>query len=303
MHPLNNNIKKILLKKPGGLTLVELLVAMTIVGIIALAAMPLLSSSIEAHNKGMARSRLYHEGLLIIERITTGLKKTTILLVPNGHTPTRDILAYSRLVNTDNDFYFGDPLFPRIDEDPPNDFSSGSHGVLGIDEDGDGSIDEGSWDDEDEDGNIQEDFLNGLDDDGDGSIDEEAVREYNQDNMPGIVGIDDDGDGTVDEDSNKPADDDEDGVLDEEEILFVVYTHDSANNTLTEIYSDAASGINNPAPKNVLSDRVTVFEAKHLSPTDIKITLRLQGEDGEEIEFVENVYPRNTLQRTGKWVR
>jgi hypothetical protein len=107
----------------------------------------------------------------------------------------------------------------------------------------------------------------------------------------------------VDEDSNKPADDDEDGTLDEEEILFAVYTFDSANNTLTEIYSDAASGINNPAPKNILSDRVTLFEAKYLDPTDIKITLRLQGEDGENIEFVEHVSPRNTLQRTGKRVR
>ena len=286
-----------------GLTLVELLVAITIVSIIALAAMPMLSTSIESHNQGMTRSRLYHEGLLIIERITTGLKKTTILLVPNGHTPTRDILAYSRLVNTDNDFYFGDPLFPRVDEDPDVEFSGGSYGVKGVDEDGDGTADEESWDDEDEDGSTQEDFLNGLDDDGDGNIDEEAVDDYNQDSMPGFEGMDDDGDGAVDEDATQPEDDDEDGTSDEEEILFVVYTFDSANNTLTEIYTDAESGINDPAPKNVLSDHVTFFEAKYLDPTDIKITLRLQGEDGEEIEFNEHVYPRNTLQRTGKWVR
>jgi prepilin-type N-terminal cleavage/methylation domain-containing protein len=286
-----------------GLTLVEILVAMVILSIIALAAMPMLSTSIEAHNKGMTRSRLYHEGLLIIERITTGLKKTTILLVPNNHTKSRDILAYSRLVNTDNDFYFGDPLFPRADEDPDVEFSGGSYGVKGVDEDGDGLTDEESWDDEDEDGSTQEDFLNGLDDDGDGNIDEEAVSEYNQDNMPGFEGIDDDGDGAVDEDANQPEDDDEDGTSDEEEILFVVYTFDSANSTLTEIYSDAESGINDPAPKKILSDRVTNFEAKYLDPTNIKITLRLQGEDGENIEFVEHVSPRNTLQWTGKRVR
>ena len=47
-----------------GLTLVELLVTIAIMGIIAMVAFPLLSSGLDAHRSGMARSGLYHEGLM-----------------------------------------------------------------------------------------------------------------------------------------------------------------------------------------------------------------------------------------------
>ena len=50
-----------------GLTLVELIITVSIMAIIVGAAMPLVSSSLDAHNNGMARSRLYHEGMLAIE--------------------------------------------------------------------------------------------------------------------------------------------------------------------------------------------------------------------------------------------
>jgi prepilin-type N-terminal cleavage/methylation domain-containing protein len=287
----------------SGLTLVELLVALTIMGIIVVAAMPLLSSSLEANHQGTARSELYQEGLLAMERMTGGVRKTTIVTVPNGHTSVRDILVFSRLVNSDNDFYFGDPLFPRIDEDPDDTFSWAGFGVQGVDEDGDGTFDEGLFKDDDEDGLTEEDPLDGLDNDGDGTIDEEVQKDYDGNAFPGIEGIDDDGDGNVDEDSHRPTDDDEDGLLDEESILFVVYTYNSSNKTLTEIHSDENTGINGSVPKVVLSNHVTLFEATYLSPTNIKIKLKLKDDDGETVEFTEHVCPRNTLQKTGKRVR
>lgn len=284
-----------------GFTLVEMILAVTIMGIIAGATMPLLSAILNAHASVSARSSLYQEGMLIMERITSGLRKTTVVAVPNGHSTTRDILAFSRLVNSDNDFYFGDPLLPRIDEDPDNYYSVGSYGIKGVDEDDDGQVDEGDVRDEDEDGLIDEDLLDGLDNDGDGTIDEEVSIDYMGNGVSGIFGIDDDGDGTVDEELFE--DDDEDGTIDEEEILFVVYVYNSSTNTLTEIHTDASTGINSPAPQVVLSTRVTKFEAIHQSPASIRIKLELTGEDGKDLMLDEEVYVRNVLQKTGKRVR
>ena len=287
-----------------GFTLVELLLAITIMGIIAGTAMPLLSTMLNAHDRLSARASLYQEGMLIMERITSGLRKTTVVAVPNGHSYTRDILAFSRLVNSDNDFYFGDPLFPRIDEDPDDYYSYRSYGIKGVDEDDDGMVDEGNWNDDDEDGLIDEDLLDGLDNDGDGTIDEEVNVDYMGNGVSGILGIDDDGDGTVDEAQGKSAaDDDEDGTKDEEEILFVVYTYNSSNNSLTEIHSDPDDGINSPAPQIVLSTLVTNFNAIHQSPTRIRIELELTGKDEKAVTFAEDVYVRNVLQKTGKRVR
>lgn len=287
-----------------GFTLVELLLAITIMGVIAGATMPLLSTMLNAHASLSARSSLYQEGVMIMERITGGLRKTTIVAVPNGHNTTRDILAFSRLVNTDNDFYFGDPLFPRIDEDTFLYFSIGGFGILGIDDNGNGMIDDNSKNDDDEDGMVNEDWLDGIDNDGDGSIDEEMQADSIGNGVAGIAGIDDDGDGQVDEGGGSLAeDDDEDGVKNEENILFAVYVYNSSVNTLTEIHSDPVTGINSPAPQVVLSTQVTNFEARYKTPTLIEIALELTGEDGKVVTLTENVYVRNVLQKTGKVVR
>jgi prepilin-type N-terminal cleavage/methylation domain-containing protein len=291
-------------KNDKGLTLVELLISMGIMGIIATAAIPLLSSSLEVYSSGTAKSQLYQEGFRAIERMTAGAKKTTFLIVPNGHNPTRTILAFSRLVNSDNDFYFEDPLFPRIDEDPNDYFDFGGWGIQGVDIDGDGSVNEGNWTDDDEDASVQEEIFDGLDNDGDGSIDEEVAEDLNFDTKPGLLGIDDDDDGQVDEmaNPNYDADDDEDGSINEEKVLFAVYSYDSATNTLAEIHSLPNSGITH-APRMVLSDHVTNFEAFFEAPERIRITLELTGDEGESLTFTEYVCPRNVYQRTGKRVR
>ena len=286
-----------------GLTLVELVLAVTITGIIAGAGTALLSTCLEAQGQSEDRFRLYQEGLMAMERMTAGIRKTTVVLVPNGHSPTRNILAFSRLVNSDDDSYFGDPLFPRVDEDPNDYFSFGSYGIKGVDEDGDGSFDEGSYKDEDEDGDVGEEPFDGLDNDGDGAVDEEVQSDYDINGVPGISHMDDDGDNLVDEAPHKPADDDEDGVVNEEDILFTVYLYDSVAKTLTEIQSHPFNGIYAPAPRVVLSDHVTSFEAFFDAAERIRITMTLTGDDGESVTFREYVHPRNCLQKMGKRVR
>ncbi len=121
----------------NGLTLVELLVCIAILGIIATAAMPLLSTSLEAHGRGTSRAGLYQEGMLAMERMTHGVRRCTTLNIPNAHKPQRNLLAFSGSINDDNDYYFNDPLFPRIDEDPGEDMNADCKpGIKGYDDDG-----------------------------------------------------------------------------------------------------------------------------------------------------------------------
>jgi prepilin-type N-terminal cleavage/methylation domain-containing protein len=279
-----------------GLTLVELLFATAILGIIAAAALPLLSVLLESHKNGSARFQLYHEGLIAMERMTDGVRRSTYLLIPNAHSPTRDMLAFSGRINDDDDYYFNDPLFPRIDEDTAYDMDEdGYHGIHGIDDDGDGSIDEGFGNSDDDEGSFpNEDPLDGVDNDGDGNIDEDIPADSNADGAPGIAGIDDDGDGQVDE--GDVLDDDEDGTIAETGLFPVLYRFDSGTHTLRE--SIPKLGLTTD-----LSTHVTSFQVNYEAPGKILIALTLTDDDGDSITFTEYVYPRNTFQKTGKRVR
>ena len=70
-----------------GLTLVELLVAVMVLGLISVAVTAYLSSVLNAHASGNKRSALYREGLLAMERMTAGARRCTYLLIPNAHQP------------------------------------------------------------------------------------------------------------------------------------------------------------------------------------------------------------------------
>lgn len=283
-----------------GLTLVELLIAVSLVGMLTAAAALLLDSSLKAHTYASESSNLMREGTLAMERMTSGVRNSTYLLIPNAHKVTREILAFSGMINDDNDFYFGDPLFPRIDEDPSRQMVPNSaSGLAGIDDDDDGLTDEGNFQDDDEDSLLDEDPLDGLDNDGDGNIDEDLNFDANADGNPGISGIDDDGDGQIDEGSSK--DDDEDGFVDEDGLNPVIYSFDNVAGTLTESFPETGETV-------VLSDQVIGFSTFYEPPNAthaprITISLTLAGADGDPVPFVQTVYPRNVLQKTGKKVR
>jgi hypothetical protein len=257
-----------------------------------------LSSLLELHSSSNARAALYREGMLAMERITQGARRSTYLMIPNAHAPVRDCLAYSGSINEDNDHYFNDPLYPRIDEGVEDDMNADSaDGIKAMDDDGDGALDEQAgtpYADDDEDGQIGEDPLDGVDNDGDGNIDEDLDKDATDDHAAGIKGVDDDGDGQVDE--GTIYDNDEDGTEKEDLLNPVIYQFDNAAHTLTESlpYTDASA---------TLSDRVTLFQVTREAPQRILIELTLTGENGERIAFYEHVYLQNTLQRTGKRVR
>ena len=284
-----------------GLTLVELLMAIAIFGLIATGATTLLSASLGAQAQGEANYKLYQEGLIIMERLTSEVKTTTLLHIPNNHTPTRTILAFSSNVNEDSDNYFNDPLFPRIDEDGADQIFDNGYGIPGLDDNGDGTIDNGAAkDDEDEDGVTDEEILDGLDDDGDGDIDEDLGSDSNGDSEPGISGMDDDGDLSVDE--GKDDDDDEDGTEDEDPMNLILYSFDAPNTTLYKVTPDPITGMTG-AVYATISDRATFFQTTYLDPNKILIELTLTNADGKAAAFSEYVSPRNRYQKTGKRVK
>jgi len=278
-----------------GVTLIELLLTVTIMGTIAAAGSAILSACLTAQGNSTARSGLYREGLIAMERMTSGVRRCTYLLIPNNHNQVRDILAFSGTYNDDDDYYFDDPLFPRIDEDPGEDIIGEKiPGTENVDDDGDGSTDEGNWKGEDEDGTNNEDPLDGVDNDGDGLIDEDFIGDATNDGAPGILAMDDDGDGSVDEGSDD--DDDEDGSTDEDPLNALLYLFDSGSNTLRESFPETGETTN-------LSTHVTLFRTTCEAPERILIELTLTGDDGEIVEFIEYVCPRNTFQKTGRRVR
>jgi prepilin-type N-terminal cleavage/methylation domain-containing protein len=282
-----------------GLTLIELLMAVAIFGFMAAGATALLSVSLGANTQGDSRYGLYREGLMIMERLTNGVRTCTHLFIPNAYAKTRNILAFSGLVNEDNDFYFDDPLFPRVDEDPSSKMTSGDgFGILGYDDDGDGFVDEDLAANDDEDTPKNEEILNGLDEDGDTNIDEDLASDANGDAYPGIALMDDDGDDDVDEmqNSSYKDDDDEDGSNNEDLYNPVIYSLVDGTSTfqVEEVYSGQTK---------VLSTRVSAFQATWETPYRILITLTLTGDDGEGVTFSEYVHIENTYQRIGKRVK
>ena len=81
-----------------GLTLVELIVVISIMGLISVAVTTFLSSVLDVHSSSSKKSELYREGLLAMERMTSGVRRCTFLLIPNSHNATRDILVSSMMM-------------------------------------------------------------------------------------------------------------------------------------------------------------------------------------------------------------
>ncbi len=280
-----------------GLTLVELIVTSGIVAIIALAISALISVSLAAHESGTQRAALYREGLQVMERVTDAVRRSTWVAIPNGQAPVRDLLAVSGFINDDDDYYFDDPLFPRIDEDPRKNMNDdGFPGLRGIDDDLDGQVDEvvgSSPIDDDEDSSSDEDPVDRLDNDMDGSIDEDPSADINGDGYSGIKGLDDDGDGLVDEHGFR--DDDEDGMINEDGTNEIIFWVPSG----TTLRQDDHLG----AIQHILSERVTFFQATQVTSQQILVEITLTAENGETVRFAEQVCPRNVLQTCGKRVR
>ncbi len=238
---------------PGqrGFTYVELMLSVTITGLIMLGLMGLINTATETGDTVRTRNDLTREARFALQRMADMAGRSTRLLLPLNDNPATNWPENLREQTIPASTPIGDSTFASVvlaitlphdidldqdgvpdadddgdglfDEDLPND----SHhdffpGIAGIDDDGDGSIDEGSgWADDDEDGAENEDPIDGIDNDGDGSIDEDPASDSDGDGCDGICGVDDDGDGNIDEGAFD--DDDEDGGTFDDPYDPVVY--------------------------------------------------------------------------------
>jgi prepilin-type N-terminal cleavage/methylation domain-containing protein len=162
------------------------------------------------------------------------------------------------IADADND---GDGL---IDEDLGQDTSNDNKpGLIGIDDDNNGEADSSFLHVSDDDESwtfLNEDPFNGLDDDGDGSIDEDAGADMNGDGQPGIALVDDDNDGSVDEGGQD--DDDEDGLSNEDWLDAVVY-HQSGSN-LIERFPNLNPSSGTDFTERTIAENVSLFQVELL---------------------------------------
>ncbi len=226
-------------RKAAGFTLVELLLAVTIGAIVIAAMSGVVGESLHSYQQVSAQNSLTRDAEFAMQRMMRAVSHSRRLLLPLADNPNTNwpehireetippsppigdsalataVLAVTLPAYVDLDFDgFPDADDDRdglIDEDLPND----NHhdflpGIMLIDDDGDGDVDDGStWAEDDEDGTDNEEPVDGVDNDGDGSVDEDPPSDNNGDGCPGACGVDDDGDGSIDEGAND--DDDEDG--------------------------------------------------------------------------------------------
>ncbi|MCK4547159.1 MAG: prepilin-type N-terminal cleavage/methylation domain-containing protein [Candidatus Eisenbacteria sp.] len=286
-------------RSESGLTLVELLVATTLLSIMALSFFSLTHASLRAWTHTENRDELTEAGRTALHRMTENLRNTNRVLLP-FQLPTHVISTHHVLcvaLGVDND---GDGL---IDEDSYDVYHDGTAaGIPGIDDDQDGTIDEGPKSDDDESISFDEDPLDGYDNDGDGRIDEDWGPDMNGDGAPGVAWIDDDGDGQVDEGS--AADDDEDGLVDEDPIEPIVYYVDGSSLPPCLVEEHPVDGKTVLAENLYYEDpdeyeegfivrRVVMRNGVHV----VELHLRLMTGDGEVIEFKTTVAVRSCEMR------
>ncbi|MGA1870132.1 MAG: type II secretion system protein J [bacterium] len=140
---------------PRGLTLLELLIAMSIIAVIGVISSQVLSIAFQSWEGGSRQNKIMHEACWALDHIVSRARFSNHLVIPTAANPNQTILSFSAMVNSDPS---RDGL---IDEDPNGDINNdGWPGIEGMDDDGDGAIDEGGEDaknDDDEDGISDED--------------------------------------------------------------------------------------------------------------------------------------------------
>jgi prepilin-type N-terminal cleavage/methylation domain-containing protein len=298
------------LKKQSGLSLIEILIAVTLAGILMAGMQGLVSLALNAESSTRARNDSLQQGRFAMQMMVKSVRMTRRLMIPFNeiiyNESGRDVLAVTMDptldrdkdgwadANNDKDYLDinnngsqdeGEP--ERIDEDMSHDMTNdGESGIIGIDDDGDGETDENNANDDDEDGNINEDKEGNGDDEGDGVIDEDFSFDHNNDNAPGLLGVDDDYDGTVDEGQND--DDDEDGFRSEDWLDPVVYFLNGTNLIQRIPNINPADGTDyqeNPIAENVSSFQVIRIPQSNGRAVLVDITLEITSTDEEIASF------------------
>ena len=271
----------------AGFTLIELLISMMIGASILVALLSIVSESLHTDYITQRKLSLVRQADFAMQRLNNAASKTRYLMLPLIDNPdtswdesTRDVLAVTldptldrdgdgwADANNDKDFQdinqngvrdIGE--WERIDEDSHSDMSNdGVSGIIGIDDDGDGSIDEGHKDDDDEDGTKNEEKNGNQDLDNDASIGEDKHQQMVRVEVPGLEGIDDDGDGAIDEGDKN--DDDEDGEKNEDWLDPVVFYLNGTDLIERMPTSNPADG--SDFTETIIASQVSLFQVSRL---------------------------------------
>jgi len=314
-----------------GFTLIELLVATTLAALLIAGLGGVVGQVAMTRDAVQDKNELTRQARFAMDQIVRIVSHSRRLLLPLADNPATDWREHVReetvpasppegsstkataVLAVALPFYFdldGDG-FPDadddrdglIDEDLPNDNHHDFFpGIMLIDDDGDGSVDEGgSWAEDDEDGAENEDPVNGIDDDNDGSVDEDAPSDMNGDGCPGICGVDDDNDSAIDDGSND--DDDEDaGSFDDPYDPVVFYLNSGALMQRTPVpwNEDGISAPDGPVDGrdfivSALADNVSRFRVERVEGVAgdeqlVDITLELTSpETGERVSLQTQV--------------
>jgi type II secretory pathway pseudopilin PulG len=300
--------------KVKGYSLVELTLAVLISAILMLGIDGLLSTALQADQYSRSQNDTLQQARFAMQQMVRTVAGTRRLLIPLGENPAtawsesvRDVLAVTldptldrdddgwADANNDKDYMDinndgtknnGEP--ERIDEDLPRDNNNDNGvGITGIDDDGDGTIDEGgNIHDDDEDEQQEEDLLDGIDNDGDGSIDEDLARDLNGDGASGVINFDDDFDGSVDEDHQE--DDDEDGARSEDWLDTVVFFLNGA--TLMQRIPNINPADGTDYGEYPIAENVTQLRFERITGNDgqtllVDITLQISPPDAESVSL------------------
>lgn len=293
-----------------GFTLIEVLISMAIAAMLIVSLMQIINPALDAREHSQAEISALNDARFAMQQMRNVIGKSNTLFIPKPDNPgtvwnesVRDVLAISMPHsldrdkdgwadgNNDKDFLdlnqngtrdVGEP--ERIDEDFYDDwFNNGVSGIYGIDDNGDGTADNGQGkNDDDEDGVNNEDNINGIDDDGDGAIDEDTKKDVNDDGESGVKGVDDDLDGNIDEDNKN--DNDEDGSVGEDwydPIVFYI-TGTSLMQRIPNL--DPIDGTD--FSDYIIAENVTAFSVERQIGTDAKtillnITLTVNMDNGK----------------------
>ena len=289
----------------GGMTLIEMLLALAIAGFLVAGLAGTVGQTLDAWSATRARLDVVEQAHFALERMERAVRGSPQLVLPLAENPatawsesSRDVLALvldPRLDRDDDGFADADnDRDGRVDEDPPKDNNNdGKAGIEGIDDDGDGSVDEGDQDDDDEDQSLDEDSVDGIDSDGDGAVDEDRHGDLNRDSAPGVAGIDDDGDGSVDESILTDDDEDKDQVPgNEDEDWYDSVVFYLSSGSLVERFPNPHASDGTDYEEYTLAEGVTQFQVVRVpAPRGllVDITLELTDADGRAVSLATRV--------------
>lgn len=253
-----------------GLTLVELLMGMAVAGLLMAGLYAAVHQALVSWQDHSERSEVQRQLAFALERMALHARGSSLLLLPQPERTStawsesvRDVLAFTLDRDLDRD---GDGFVDadndkdgRVDEDANDDTSNdGAAGIVGIDDNGDGTADAvGLQGDDDEDGAQDED---------------------------GADGRDDDADGLVDEDGAGATDDDGDGAQGEDWIDAVVYRLSGTD--LLERLPDPGGADGRAYTERTIVRNVTRFEARRVGTVTgarmpvVELTLEITGPQG-----------------------